>query len=59
LLLLSAAWPALAQDRVTKVQNDRKEFSDDEQWIYNDLPRAFAQAKASGKPLMVVFRCIP
>jgi serine protease Do len=28
-------------------------------WIYDDLPRAMSEAKASGKPLLVVFRCIP
>lgn len=27
-------------------------------WIYNDLPAAFARAKATGKPLWVVFRCV-
>ena len=28
-------------------------------WIYDDWPRAVEQAKATGKPLMVVLRCIP
>ncbi|MBI3463681.1 MAG: hypothetical protein HY000_11580 [Planctomycetes bacterium] len=28
-------------------------------WIYDDIPKAFAQAKATGKPLLVVFRCVP
>lgn len=28
-------------------------------WIYGDLARGIAEAKQSGKPLLVVFRCIP
>ena len=28
-------------------------------WIYDDLPQAMAEAKNSGKPLMVVLRCVP
>jgi hypothetical protein len=28
-------------------------------WIYDDLPRAVAEAKTSGKPLLVVLRCVP
>ncbi len=28
-------------------------------WIYDDLPKAMAQAKASSKPVLVVLRCIP
>lgn len=28
-------------------------------WIYDDLPAGYALAKKTGKPLMVVFRCVP
>jgi hypothetical protein len=28
-------------------------------WIYDDLPAAIAEAKRSGKPLLVVLRCVP
>lgn len=28
-------------------------------WIYDDLPRAVSLAKESGKPLLVVLRCVP
>ena len=60
LLALSAlTMPAGAQDRDTKVRNDRKDVLDDGFWIYNDLPTGIEQAKVLGKPLMVVFRCIP
>ena len=28
-------------------------------WVYDDLPAAIAEAKESGKPLLVVLRCLP
>jgi hypothetical protein len=28
-------------------------------WIYDDYTQAVAQATASGKPLLVTFRCVP
>jgi len=28
-------------------------------WIYDDLASGYAAAKKSGKPMMVVFRCVP
>lgn len=49
----------LAQDRETKVRNDRKNVEDAGRWIYNDLPKGIAEAKKTGKPLLVIFRCIP
>jgi len=30
-----------------------------EHWIYDDFPKAVAEAKASNKPLLVVIRCVP
>jgi serine protease Do len=30
-----------------------------EGWIYNDIARGFAEAKRTGKPLFVTFRCVP
>lgn len=36
-----------------------KDISVAEHWIYDDLPRAIAEAKQSGKPLLVVLRCVP
>lgn len=50
---------ALAQTREEKVRNDRQKVEKTGYWIYNDLPRGFAEAKSSGKPLIVVLRCIP
>jgi hypothetical protein len=62
LLLLSlGADPVLAQaqDRRTKVLNDRKAFEGSQDWIYNDLAKGIRAARETHKPLMVVFRCIP
>lgn len=50
---------AHAQDRETKVRNDKKSVEADDSWVYNDLARGIEEAKKSGKPLLVVFRCIP
>ena len=46
----------LSQDRDTKVHNDRKVVQATGLWIYNDLPRGIAEAKKTGKPLLIVFR---
>ncbi len=58
-----AAGAALAQekkpDRETKVRDDKARVEADAKWIYDDLPRGIEEAKKSGKPLLVVFRCIP
>lgn len=58
LMLLSSA-PLIAQTREEKVQRDREKVTAEGFWIYNDLPRGFAAAKETGKPLLVVLRCIP
>ncbi len=59
LLLLTATAVVSAQDRDTKVRNDRQEFRENDNWIYNDLDRALAEAKSAGKPVLAVIRCIP
>ncbi|NNE93097.1 MAG: hypothetical protein HKN23_15750 [Verrucomicrobiales bacterium] len=41
------------------VIEDRDHLQNDQTWIYNDLEKARAAAKAAGKPMMIVFRCIP
>jgi serine protease Do len=57
LLLATAA--TIAQDRNEKVRSDREAFRDSTAWIYNNLDQGIAEAKKTGKPLLVVFRCIP
>ena len=59
LLFLGVASLNAAEDRKERVLNDRKQVEDSGNWIYNDLPKGFAEAARTGKPLMVVIRCIP
>jgi hypothetical protein len=57
---LTAAGVAGAQaSREEKVRADRRKVEAEGFWIYNDLPRGLAEAKKTGKPLLVVLRCIP
>ena len=46
-----------AQTREEKVRSDRKKVVAEGFWIYNDLPKAFQEAKKNGKPIVVVLRC--
>lgn len=48
-----------AQSREQKVRDDRQKVEAEGFWIYNDLGRGFAEARKSGKPLLVTLRCIP
>ena len=56
LALALAQSTSYAQTRDEKVRTDRDEIGEDSRWIYNDLPRGFAEAKQTGKPLLIVFR---
>src|SRR4029079_8809812 len=61
-LLLAFALPtgADAQNpREKKVRDDKVKVEADGYWIYNNLPKAFAEAKSTGKPIVVCLRCIP
>jgi len=53
------AGSASAQTREERVRNDKKKVEADGKWIYNDVPKAFAEAKRSGKPIIAVLRCLP
>lgn len=51
-----------AQETKTRdqlVREDLSNFGSLDEWIYNDVQRGFDAARKSGKPLLVVFRCIP
>jgi hypothetical protein len=50
---------AAVKDREGAVRQDRAAMENDARWIYNDFERGFAEAKKSGKPLLVVLRCVP
>jgi hypothetical protein len=54
-LILEAASPAAAQS----LREILKDIPTADHWIYDDLPKAIAEAKETGKPLMVVVRCVP
>ena len=56
-----AAIPTLgrAQSREEKVRNDKQKIEAQGAWIYNDVPRALAEAKKTGKPVVAVLRCLP
>jgi hypothetical protein len=52
--------PAFADDAPVlreKLQDEHAVGADG--WIYNDIARGFAEAKRTGKPLFVTFRCVP
>lgn len=64
LLLFCLAFGALgetlhAQSREQKVRGDKAKVEADGFWIYNKFAQAVADAKASGKPIVAVLRCIP
>lgn len=51
-----------AQEKKTreqKVREDRLRVESEGFWIYNDLPQGYEKARQTGKPLLVVLRCIP
>ena len=48
-----------AQSREQKVRGDKSKFEAAGFWIYNDLAKGYAEAKQTGRPLLVVLRCIP
>lgn len=57
-LLLSVAGTAAAQPGPDEL---RKKLGDLElvgKWFYDDLDGAEAEAKKTGKPLLIVFRCV-
>jgi len=59
LLVLLPFFASAAENRDTKVLNDRTDVLSGGRWIYNDFPKGVAEAKLTGKPLLVVLRCIP
>lgn len=57
LVLTSAALLGAKEDQVLKA------FLEDNgvagRWIYDDIEAGFAEAKKTGKPLLVCFSCVP
>lgn len=54
-----SAWGQEKKTREQKVREDREKVEAEGFWIYNDLAKGFEEAKRTGKPLLVVLRCIP
>lgn len=50
---------ATGQTRDEIVRSDKEKVQREGFWIYNDIPTAMQQAKESGKPILVVLRCLP
>lgn len=55
---LSLAVTTSGQDNLP-LREQIKDIEPAAHWIYDDLPKAQAEAKQSGKPLLVVLRCVP
>jgi len=47
------------KDREGAVRSDKAKMEKSDRWVYNDVTAGFSEAKKSGKPLMVVLRCVP
>ena len=51
---------AVAQDKpLHPLQEALSDLDPEGEWHYNDPSAGFAEAKASGKPVLLVFRCTP
>jgi len=48
-----------AQSRDEIVRGDKEKVEKEGFWMYNDIPGAFEEAKNTGKPIVVVLRCLP
>jgi len=47
------------KDREGAVRGDKAVMEKDPRWIYNDWEKGFAEGKRTGKPVLVVLRCVP
>lgn len=59
LATVSFAHAAAVKDREGAVRADKAKMENDARWRYNDVESGFAEAKRTGKPLLVVLRCVP
>ena len=57
--LASMSSAETVKDREGAVRQDRTTMENNARWVYNDMQRGFAEAKRTGKPLLVVLRCVP
>src|SRR5262249_55527479 len=59
LALAGVTFAEAVKDREGAVRNDRANLEANPRWNYNDPEKAFAEAKRTGKPVLVVLRCVP
>lgn len=59
LLSLTSSFAESVKDREGAVRGDKAKMEKSERWIYNDLSAGFSEAEKTGKPLMIVLRCVP
>ena len=57
-VLVASNLPA-AQTRDQMVLSDRDNVLGGGKWIYNDFTKGLDEARSTGKPLLVVLRCVP
>lgn len=57
--LHSAVFAEAVKDREGAVRSDRESMLKDPRWNYNDIDKGFAEAAKTGKPLLVLIRCVP
>jgi len=46
-------------DRKGAVLKDRSTLANDLRWIYDDFEKGFAEGRRTGRPVLIVLRCIP
>jgi hypothetical protein len=56
-IILSAVTTAIGAE--SALQTELKDPALAANWIYDDLPKAMAEGKATGKPILVELRCVP
>ena len=59
ILLTSLSFAETVKDREGSVRKDKAAMENDARWAYNDVDRGFTEARRTGKPLLVVLRCVP
>jgi serine protease Do len=62
LILVACAGIVISCAEISAQSGLRESLKDIEiapHWIYDDLPAALDQARATGKPVLAVFRCVP
>lgn len=59
LALAACAAAETVKDREGAVRGDKARLENDPRWNWNDVDGGFRLAKATGKPLLVVLRCLP